>query len=66
MEAVCFSETLVLPRSPNGVTNQKTNIDIFSAVAECHGRAVTTPASYSGGPGLKSRPEDRLSSSRLS
>jgi hypothetical protein len=28
---------------------------------ERHGRVVNAPASYSGGPGLKSRPEDRLS-----
>jgi hypothetical protein len=29
-------------------------------VTECRGRVVTTPASYSGGPGLKSQPEDQL------
>jgi hypothetical protein len=27
---------------------------------ERHGRVVSTPASYSGGPGFKSRPGDRL------
>jgi hypothetical protein len=28
---------------------------------ERHGRVVSTPASYSGDPGFKSRPENRLS-----
>jgi hypothetical protein len=30
-------------------------------LTERHGRVVYTPASYSGGPGFKSRPRDRLS-----
>jgi hypothetical protein len=32
MQAVCFSETSVSTCSPHGVTTQKTNIDIISAV----------------------------------
>jgi hypothetical protein len=32
MEASCFSKTLVSPTSPQSVTTQKTNIDIFTAV----------------------------------
>jgi hypothetical protein len=30
-------------------------------LTEHRGRVVSIPASYSGGPGFKSRPEDRLS-----
>jgi hypothetical protein len=32
METVSFSETLYVATSPHGVTTQKTNIDIFTAV----------------------------------
>jgi hypothetical protein len=34
---------------------------ILHHITERRGRVVSTPASYSGGPGLKSRPGDRLS-----
>jgi hypothetical protein len=30
-------------------------------VTDRHGRVINTPASYSGGPGFKSQPGDRLS-----
>jgi hypothetical protein len=33
---------------------------LLSCIERC-GRVVSTPASYSGGPGFKSRPRDRLS-----
>jgi hypothetical protein len=32
MEAVSASATMDLPTSPHGITTQKTNIDIFTAV----------------------------------
>jgi hypothetical protein len=34
---------------------------IDNTIAECRGRVVSTPASYSGGPVFKSRPGHRLS-----
>jgi hypothetical protein len=34
---------------------------VCTPVTERRGRVVITPASYSGGPGFKSRPGDRLS-----
>jgi hypothetical protein len=37
------------------------SVDIQHGDTEQCGRVVGTPASYSGGPGSKSRPRDRLS-----
>jgi hypothetical protein len=37
----------------------KKHTDVISLI-NCRGGVVNTPASYSGGPGFKSRPTDRL------
>jgi hypothetical protein len=39
----------------------KTEFQSFLSGTECHGRVVNTSVSYSGGPGFKSLPRDRLS-----
>jgi hypothetical protein len=38
----------------------------MNIMAEHRGRVVKTPASYSGGPGVSSRPGDRLSCLKFS
>jgi hypothetical protein len=39
--------------------------ELYELSTESRGRLFSTPASYSGGPGFKSRPGDRLSRLRF-
>jgi hypothetical protein len=51
--------TFELSCDSSSVSNISDNY-ISTTPAECRCRVVKTPASYSGGPGFKSRPGDRL------
>jgi hypothetical protein len=48
--------TGLLPTDDVGIA-----VTVCTCITERHGRVVNNPASYSGGPGFKSRPGDRLS-----